>query len=85
MSKLQFATGLRQAYNIPEAARRIEDLGFDAACCGEHVMFHGDTANGFISLAQAAAATTTLKVMSAVISSWAGNPISPRMPANPSP
>ena len=66
MSKLQFATGLRRPDNIPAAARRIEELGFDAVCCGEHVMFHGDTANGFISLAQAAAATTHIKLMSAI-------------------
>ena len=66
MSNLQFATGLRQTHNIPATARKVEALGFDAVCCGEHVMFHGDTANGFISLAQAAAATTHLKVMSAI-------------------
>jgi len=66
MSKLQFCTGLRQPFNIPAMARRIEELGFDAACCGEHVMFHGDIPNGFISLAQAAAVTTELKIMSAI-------------------
>lgn len=66
MSKLQFATGLRQPHDIPATARLVEELGYDAIVCGEHVTFHGDTANGFISLAQAAAVTTRLKIMSAI-------------------
>ena len=34
--------------------------------CGEHVTFHGDSANGFVSLSLAAAATTHIKLMSAI-------------------
>ena len=49
MARLQFATTLRSSYNVAESAQRIEALGFDAVGVGEHVSFHGDTANGFIS------------------------------------
>lgn len=66
MSKLEFATTLRSPYSVAAAAQRIESLGFDALGCGEHVMFHGDTANGFVSLATAAGATRRIKLMSAI-------------------
>jgi probable F420-dependent oxidoreductase len=66
MAKLEFATTLRSPYNVAAAAQRIEALGFDALGCGEHVMFHGDTANGFVSLATAAGATQHIKLLSAI-------------------
>ena len=66
MTKLEFATTLRKPTNIAATARKIEALGFDALGCGEHVMFHGDTANGFVSLATAAGATERIKLMSAI-------------------
>ncbi|NKC11125.1 MAG: LLM class flavin-dependent oxidoreductase [Gammaproteobacteria bacterium] len=66
MPQLTFGTGLRSPYNIEQTARHIESLGFDVLCCGEHVSFHGDTANGFISLSVAAAATEHIKLMSAI-------------------
>ena len=66
MPALEFATTLRQPYGIAAAARRAEELGFDALGCGEHVMFHGDTANGFVSLATAAGATERIKLLSAI-------------------
>ena len=66
MSELQFATTLRSPRNIAENAKRIEELGFDVLGCGEHVMFHGETANGFISLATAAGATSTIRLMSMI-------------------
>ena len=62
MPTLEFATTLRSPRNIAAAAKQIEDLGFDALGVGEHVMFHGETANGFISLATAAGATYSADV-----------------------
>jgi probable F420-dependent oxidoreductase len=47
-------------------ARRAEDAGFDALACGEHLFFHGDTANAFVVLAAAAAVTDRLRLMSAL-------------------
>ena len=64
--KIEFGTALRSPYEPAESARKIEALGFDVLGCGEHVSFHGDTANGFISLAVAAGATTTIKLMSTI-------------------
>ncbi|MEM7404435.1 MAG: LLM class flavin-dependent oxidoreductase [Pseudomonadota bacterium] len=66
MGKLEFATTLRSPRNVAAIARRVEDLGFDVVGCGEHVMFHGETANGFVSLAAAAGATSNIKLMSAI-------------------
>lgn len=66
MAKLEFATTLRSPHDVAAAAQRIEALGFDALGCGEHVMFHGDTANGFVSLATAAGATQHIKLMSTI-------------------
>ena len=66
MAKLEFATTLRSPHDVVAAAQRIEALGFDALGCGEHVMFHGDTANGFVSLAIAAGATQHIKLMSTI-------------------
>ena len=51
---------------IEAMAQKVEALGFDVLGCGEHVMFHGDTANGFVSLATAAGATSKIKLMSAI-------------------
>jgi len=64
--KIQFGTSLRSPYDIAATAARIEALGFDIVSCGEHVTFHGDSANGFVSLSLAAAATTHIKLMSAI-------------------
>ncbi|MCH9675275.1 MAG: LLM class flavin-dependent oxidoreductase [Gammaproteobacteria bacterium] len=66
MSKILFGTGLRAADGVAEFAKKVEDLGFDVIGCGEHVMFHGPTANGFISLSVAAGATTSLRLMSTI-------------------
>lgn len=63
---IQFGTALRSPYEIADAARRIEGLGFDVLGCGEHVSFHRDTGNAFISLAVAAGATSRIKLMSAI-------------------
>jgi alkanesulfonate monooxygenase SsuD/methylene tetrahydromethanopterin reductase-like flavin-dependent oxidoreductase (luciferase family) len=50
----------------PEAARELEEMGFDYATTGEHVAFHGPVANGFIALAAAAGATSRIGLLSTV-------------------
>src|ERR1700729_4489269 len=51
---------------IGDASRRIEDQGWDFLTTGEHVSFNIPIANAFISLAAAAAATSTIELMSSV-------------------
>ena len=63
---IQFGTALRSPHDVIERARQIEQLGFDVLGCGEHVSFHRDTGNAFISLSVAAGATTDIKLMSAI-------------------
>ncbi len=63
---IQFGTALRSPYAVAEAARYIEGLGFDVLACGEHVSFHGDTANGLVSLSVAAGATSRIRLLSAI-------------------
>ena len=41
-------------------------LALALLACGEHVTFHGDTANGLISLSVAAGATERIRLMSAI-------------------
>lgn len=64
--RIEFGTALRAPRDIARAARRIESLGFDVVGCGEHVMFHGESANGFISLSVAAGATERIRLMSTI-------------------
>jgi len=63
---IEFGTTLRSPYEVARLARQIETLGFDILGCGEHVSFHGDTANGLISLSVAAGATTRIRLMSTI-------------------
>ena len=63
---IQFGTALRAPHDVIERARQIEQLGFDVLGCGEHVSFHRDTGNAFISLSVAAGATSYIKLMSAI-------------------
>ncbi|MEU4672780.1 LLM class flavin-dependent oxidoreductase [Amycolatopsis sp. NPDC023774] len=51
---------------IPAAARRAEEAGFDFFCCGEHVFFHGPITNAFVGLAAAAGATERISLLSAL-------------------
>ena len=44
--KIEFGTTLRTPDNIEALAQQIEGLN-DIIGCGEHVSFHGDSANGF--------------------------------------
>ena len=64
--KIEFGTTLRSVYNIAKLAKQIEDLGYDFLGCGEHVSFHGETANGLVSLSVAAGATEHIRLMSAI-------------------
>jgi len=63
---ITFGTALRSPFDIATSARQIEALGYDVLGCGEHVSFHGDTANGFVSLAVAAGVTSRIRLMSAI-------------------
>lgn len=47
-------------------AQEAEAHGFDFLACGEHVFFHGPTANAFVALAAAAGATRTIRLLSAL-------------------
>ncbi|MEM9566539.1 MAG: LLM class flavin-dependent oxidoreductase [Actinomycetota bacterium] len=49
-----------------EQAKQAEELGFDYLSTGEHLMFHGAVPNGLISLAAAAGATSTIKLLSSI-------------------
>jgi probable F420-dependent oxidoreductase len=50
--------------DVPGQARRAEQLGFSLVSSGEHVFFHGPTANAFVTLAAAAAATERIRLVS---------------------
>ena len=65
-NSIEFGTTLRSAYDVARLARQIEALGFDYLGCGEHVSFYGETANGFVSLAVAAGATSHIRLMSTI-------------------
>jgi alkanesulfonate monooxygenase SsuD/methylene tetrahydromethanopterin reductase-like flavin-dependent oxidoreductase (luciferase family) len=63
---LSFGLGLRGLAGVGQEAAAAEAAGFDYVFCGEHMFFHAETANAFISLAAAAAATTRVQLLSAV-------------------
>jgi len=65
-NRILFGTSLRSPYNVGAMAQRIESLGYDILACGEHVTFHGNTANGIVSLSVAAGATESIRLMSAI-------------------
>lgn len=52
--------------DVTTLARRAEAAGFDAIACGEHLFFHGATANAFVALAAAAGATERIRLLSAL-------------------
>jgi probable F420-dependent oxidoreductase len=63
---VEFGLGLRGLDRVGERARLAEKTGFDYVTCGEHLFFHGPTPNAFVTLAAAAEATSTAKLLSAV-------------------
>ncbi|MCD2196046.1 LLM class flavin-dependent oxidoreductase [Actinomycetospora endophytica] len=58
--------GTADAAEIPTLAARAEELGFDFVGSGEHVLFGSPTSNAFVTLAAAAAATSRIRLLSAV-------------------
>lgn len=64
---IEFGVSLRLLFGAKDEARRAEALGFDYLLTGEHVMFHGPTANNLVSLAAAAGATERIKLMSGIV------------------
>ncbi len=66
MPQVAFGIGLRRIDTIVENAREAERLGYQFVSTGEHVFFYGPVNNGLITLAAAAGATTSIKLMSAI-------------------
>lgn len=66
MSEIEFGIGFRRLDDVAAEAREAEALGYQFISTGEHVFFHGPTANGLISLAAAAGATERIKLMSSI-------------------
>jgi probable F420-dependent oxidoreductase len=56
----------RDQRQVPAMARWAEEQGFDHVACGEHLFFHGRTANTFVVLAAAAGATERIRLLSAL-------------------
>ena len=52
--------------SVPDRARRLEALGFDYGAVGEHVFFASEATNAFVTLAVAAGATSTLRLVSTI-------------------
>ena len=63
---VELGIGLPRLDSIAESAQRAEALGYDFISTGEHVFFYGPIGNGLISLAAAAGATSTIKLMSTI-------------------
>ncbi len=66
METVELGIGLPRLDAIATSARRAETLGYDFLSTGEHVFFYGPIGNGLISLAAAAGATSTIKLMSTI-------------------
>ena len=66
MTDIELGIGLPRLDAIAESAQRAEALGYDFLSTGEHVFFYGPIGNGLISLAAAAGATSTIKLMSTI-------------------
>jgi len=66
MATIELGIGLSDFENIADNAKRAEQLGYDFISTGEHVFFYGPIGNGLITLAAAAGATQTIKLMSTI-------------------
>ncbi|MFN0090244.1 MAG: LLM class flavin-dependent oxidoreductase [Acidimicrobiales bacterium] len=64
---IEFGMSMNSIDDAAGNARRLEQLGYDFAGCGEHVSFHVPTSNTFISLGVAAGATERIKLISAIV------------------
>ena len=67
MSTMEFGTFLAHQHDVAAVARRAESLGYDVLGAGEHVSFYGPVTNSFVSLAAAAGATESIRLMSAIV------------------
>ncbi len=52
--------------SVAEEAAAAERLGFDYVAAGEHLFFHGATPNAFVTLAAAAGATSSIRLVSTI-------------------
>ena len=51
---------------VAAESRHAERVGYDGVAVGEHLFFHGPHPNGFVALAAAAGATTSIRLLSAL-------------------
>ncbi|MCZ6708131.1 MAG: LLM class flavin-dependent oxidoreductase [Chloroflexi bacterium] len=65
--ELEFGISLRLLHDAKDEARGAEALGYDYLLTGEHIAFHGPTANNMVSLAAAAGATERIKLLSGIV------------------
>jgi probable F420-dependent oxidoreductase len=63
---MQFGIVLSGHTDVLAEAQQAESLGLSFVAAGEHVFFSGPTSNAFVTLAAAAAATTTIRLVSTV-------------------
>jgi len=66
MANIELGIGLNDFSQIAASAQRAEALGYDFVSTGEHVFFYGPIGNSLITLAAAAGATKTIKLMSTI-------------------
>ncbi|MCP5024811.1 MAG: LLM class flavin-dependent oxidoreductase [Actinomycetia bacterium] len=64
---VEFGISMRLLKGAKQEAQKAEALGYDYVLTGEHIMFHGPTANNMVSLAAAAGATEKIKLMSGIV------------------
>jgi probable F420-dependent oxidoreductase len=67
VASVDFGAALPSLKDIPAFAQRVESLGYEYLCSGEHMMFHGPVPNSLINLSVAAGATRKIKLMSTVV------------------
>jgi probable F420-dependent oxidoreductase len=66
MSTVKLGLNTTDIDTAVEDARAAERAGFDYLGCGEHLFFHGPVPNAFVTLAAAAGATSTIRLVSAI-------------------
>jgi hypothetical protein len=66
MATVQLGLNTTDIDTAVEDARAAERAGFDYLGCGEHLFFHGPVPNAFVTLAAAAGATSTIRLVSAI-------------------
>ena len=66
MPTLRLGLNTSDVDTVAADAQAAEAAGFDYLGCGEHLFFHGPVPNAFITLAAAAGATTTIRLVSTI-------------------